>query len=116
MTLPFTPDEFFDVFAAYNEQVWPFALMLWVLTAYVVVMRTRARPVRPWFIPALLAFHWAWSGLAYHAAFFPKSTLLHGCSPGSLCSRPGCWSGTASFTIGSSCRAVPSSSKYSPGG
>ena len=72
MTLPFTPDEFFDVFAAYNEQVWPFALMLWVLTAYVVVMRTRARPVRPWFIPALLAFHWAWSGLAYHAAFFSK--------------------------------------------
>ena len=26
MTLPFTRDEFFDVFAAYNQRLWPFAL------------------------------------------------------------------------------------------
>ena len=34
MTLPFAPDEFFDVFAAYNERLWPFALALWLLTAF----------------------------------------------------------------------------------
>jgi len=72
MTLPFTGDEFFDVLAAYNERLWPFVLMLWLVTAYAVVMLARARPVRPWFIPGLLAFHWAWSGLAYHAAFFSR--------------------------------------------
>jgi hypothetical protein len=72
MTLPFTPDEFFDVLAAYNERLWPFVLMLWLVTAYAVVMLARARRVRPWFIPGLLAFHWAWSGLAYHAAFFSR--------------------------------------------
>ena len=72
MTLPFTPDEFFDVLADYNARLWPFVLMLWLVTVYAVVMLTRARPVRPWFIPGLLAFHWAWSGLAYHAAFFSK--------------------------------------------
>ena len=72
MTLPFTPDEFFDVFAAYNERLWPFALGLWVLTACAVVVFAAARPVRPWFIPALLALHWAWSGIAYHAAFFSR--------------------------------------------
>jgi uncharacterized protein DUF6064 len=72
MTLPFTSDEFFDVFAAYNEHLWPFALALWLLTAGAVVLLTAARPVRSWFIPALLALHWAWSGLAYHAAFFSK--------------------------------------------
>ena len=72
MTLPFTPDEFFDVLAAYNERLWPFVLMLWLVTASAVVMLTRARPVRPWFIPGLLAFHWAWSGLAYHSAFFSR--------------------------------------------
>ena len=32
MTLPFTPDEFFDVLAAYNERLWPFVLMLWLVT------------------------------------------------------------------------------------
>jgi len=72
MTLPFTPDEFFDVFAAYNGRLWPVVLMLWLVTAYAVMMLTRARPLRPWFIPGLLAFHWAWSGLAYHAAFFSR--------------------------------------------
>jgi Family of unknown function (DUF6064) len=62
MTLPFTPDEFFDVLSAYNERLWPFVVMLWLVTGYAVVMLIRARPVRPWLIPELLAFHWAWSG------------------------------------------------------
>jgi hypothetical protein len=116
MTLPFTPDEFFDVFAAYNGRLWPVVLMLWLVTAYAVMMLTRARPVRPWFIPGLLAFHWAWSGLAYHAAFFSRINPAAWVFAVCLCSRPGCWSGTASFTKGSSCRAVPPSSEYSPGG
>src|SRR3972149_8310067 len=72
MQLPFNPDAFFDVFAAYNQRRWPFALVLWLLTAYALVGLTRARPVRPWFIPGLLAIHWAWAGLAYHAAFFSR--------------------------------------------
>ena len=72
MPLPFTPDAFFDVFAAYNQRLWPFALVLWLLTAYALVVLTRARPVQPWFIPGLLAIHWAWAGLAYHAAFFSR--------------------------------------------
>jgi hypothetical protein len=72
MALPFTPDAFFDVFAAYNQRLWPFALALWLLTAYALVVLTRARPVQPWLIPGLLAVHWAWAGLAYHAAFFSR--------------------------------------------
>src|SRR3954464_4624835 len=72
MTLPFTPDQFFDVLAAYNEQLWPAVLMLWLVTAYAVATPTGTEPVRPWFIPGLLAFHWAWCGLAYHAAFFSR--------------------------------------------
>ncbi len=72
MTLPFTAGEFFDVFAAYNERLWPFALALWLVTACAVVVLARTRSVRPWFIPGLLALHWAWAGLAYHAAFFSR--------------------------------------------
>ena len=69
MTLPFTPDEFFDVLAAYNQRLWPYALGLWLLTLYAVIAMTRATPRGP-LMPAVLALHWAWSGLAYHAAFF----------------------------------------------
>jgi len=72
MTLPFTSAEFFDVLAAYNGRLWPFALTLWLLTAAAVIALARARPVRPWFVPGLLALHWAWSGMAYHAAFFSR--------------------------------------------
>jgi hypothetical protein len=43
---------------------------------------TRARPVHPWLIPGLLTLHWAWAGLAYHAAFFstinPAAWLFSG--------------------------------------
>jgi hypothetical protein len=71
MTLPFTRDEFFDVFAVYNQRFWPFVLALWLLTAYTLVRLIRARSSgEPWWIPELLAIHWAWAGLAYHAAFF----------------------------------------------
>jgi|SoimicmetaTmtHMA_FD_contig_51_1541423_length_1566_multi_2_in_0_out_0_2 Family of unknown function (DUF6064) len=70
MTLPFTSDEFFDVLAAYNQRLWPYALGLWLVTLCAVIAMIRVKPRRPWWMPAVLALHWAWSGLAYHAAFF----------------------------------------------
>jgi len=72
MQLPFTRDAFFDVFAAYNERLWPFALVLWLLSVYALVALAGAKPVRSWFVPALLAIHWAWAGVAYHAVFFSR--------------------------------------------
>jgi hypothetical protein len=70
MTLPFTSDEFFEVLAAYNQRMWPYALGLWLLTLWGVIATTRATPGRRWLMPAVLAVHWAWSAVAYHAAFF----------------------------------------------
>jgi hypothetical protein len=35
--MPFTPEEFLDVFEAYNEALWPWALALWLATAAVSV-------------------------------------------------------------------------------
>jgi Family of unknown function (DUF6064) len=72
MPLPFTRDAFLDVFAAYNERLWPFALVLWLATAYSFVALARATRVRSRFFPGLLAVHWAWAAVAYHAAFFSK--------------------------------------------
>ena len=70
MTLPFTADQFFDVLAAYNQRLWPYALGLWLVTLCAVIAMIRVKPSRTWLMPAVLALHWAWSGLAYHAAFF----------------------------------------------
>ena len=70
MSLPFTRDQFFDVFAAYNASLWPFALALWLLTVGAVAMLARDRPGAARIFSLLLAIQWAWAALAYHAAFF----------------------------------------------
>jgi hypothetical protein len=67
--VPFTANEFLDVFAAYNQAVWPFAAILWLLTTLVCGAQVLGAsiPVPP---RLLLAGHWVWAGLVYHAWFF----------------------------------------------
>lgn len=71
MPLPFTRGAFFDAFGAYNTALGPAALALWVITV-AVLAAAWARPGRAAdrVVTLLLALHWAWSALAYHAAFF----------------------------------------------
>jgi hypothetical protein len=72
MQLPFTKEQFFDLFADYNEALWPALVALWIASVVVsVLLLSLRRPPNRW-ISALLAAHWAWSGLAYHAAFFTR--------------------------------------------
>ncbi len=72
MRLPFTKEQFFDLFAAYNGAVWPAIVALWIASVIVSVLLLRSqRPPDRW-ISALLAAHWAWSALAYHLAFFTR--------------------------------------------
>jgi hypothetical protein len=72
MQLPFTKEQFFDLFAAYNGAVWPAMVALWVasLVTSALLLSSRRPPDR--WISALLAVHWAWSALAYHVAFFTR--------------------------------------------
>jgi hypothetical protein len=72
LQLPFTKEQFFDLFAAYNEALWPALITLWIASVVVTfLLLSSRRPPDRW-ISALLAAHWAWSGLAYHAAFFTR--------------------------------------------
>ena len=70
MPLPFTRTQFLDIFATYNAELWPFALALWLLTVGAVVVLVRGNRGAARFFSLLLAIHWAWAALAYHAAFF----------------------------------------------
>ena len=72
MQLPFTKEQFFDLFAAFNGGLWPALIALWIASVVVsVLLFSPRRPTDRW-VSALLAVHWAWSGLAYHAAFFTR--------------------------------------------
>lgn len=70
MSLPFTLEQFLDVFAAYNRLLWPAALVLWIasLGGFILLLRRDARGPR--FVGWLLAVHWSWSGAVYHLAYF----------------------------------------------
>lgn len=83
MSLPFTRDQFFDVFADYNHSVWPFALGLWAYALLAAVLLARHRE-RGRFAAVMLAVQWGWAGVVYHAAFFstinPAAWLFAGVS------------------------------------
>lgn len=68
MHLPFTPEQFFDVFARYNTAVWPMQV-LWNLLAVVAIALVFRRGTGP-LIATILTALWLWMGIAYHWAFF----------------------------------------------
>lgn len=70
MSLPFTTDEFLDVFRRYNEAVWPaqWALVLLAVLAVGLAARGPRRAGRE--VSFILAFLWAWMGVVYHIGFF----------------------------------------------
>ena len=70
--MPFTHAQFFAVFAAYNEAVWP-AQWLWYAGAVAcAILAVRARPLAGRLAGGFLAALWAWMALAYHAAWFSR--------------------------------------------
>jgi hypothetical protein len=72
MQLPFTSEQFFDLFAAYNAALWPVLLALWITSAIAAVLLVSGRRPSDRWISALLAAHWMWSAVAYHAVFFTR--------------------------------------------
>lgn len=78
--MPFTVEQFFDVFRQYNEAVWP-AQIVAVADALIAIgaalVRTR-RASR--LVAAVLAALWLWMGTVYHLEYFrsinPAATLF----------------------------------------
>lgn len=70
MQLPFTAEQFHDVFRAYNEAVWPMqlALLALVLAAVCFIVIPRSWSGRA--VSGILALFWGWMAIAYHLAFF----------------------------------------------
>lgn len=72
MRLPFTKEEFFDLLAAYNGALWPAVVGLWVASVLAVVWLLLSRRPHDRWLSGLLAAHWAWSAVAYHAVYFTR--------------------------------------------
>jgi hypothetical protein len=72
MTLPFSADAFFDLFAAYNGKLWPAAVLLWIGSAWAFLMLLRGRASLSRFPAVLLVLQWMWTAVAYHWLFFTR--------------------------------------------
>jgi hypothetical protein len=70
MSLPFSSDQFFDVFRRYNDEVWPMQLALAALGAAAVALLALRKPGHERALNVILVFLWGWMALAYHLMFF----------------------------------------------
>jgi len=70
--VPFSVDQFFDVFALYNRAFGLVAVLLWFATAVLLALVWRSPRRFSAALTALLAVLWAWGALAYHAWAFSR--------------------------------------------
>jgi hypothetical protein len=68
--LPFTAEQFFDVFASYNETFWPAPIFAYALAAIALAAALRGGRAGGFIVGAVLALFWLWTGIAYHWLFF----------------------------------------------
>jgi peptidoglycan/LPS O-acetylase OafA/YrhL len=72
MQIPFTTEQFFDVFRQYNSTIWPAQVLLLALAVLAVVYIALRRPWSSMAVSIILALLWVWLGAAYHMAFFAR--------------------------------------------
>ncbi len=72
MKIPFTIEQFFDVFARYNHSVWPMQIFLTILAIAIVSLLFRKSNFSGRMIVAILSLLWAWMAIAYHFMFFAE--------------------------------------------
>jgi hypothetical protein len=69
--MPFTAEQFFEVFGEYNQFIFPIQFVLGWAAAAVLPAISR-KPVFDEIISGILAFLWLWAGIVYHLIFFTR--------------------------------------------
>jgi hypothetical protein len=70
--LPFTSQQFYQVFGEYNEIVWPVQFLITGLALAAISFVLAPRRWSDRAASAILALLWAWMAIAYHFAFFAR--------------------------------------------
>jgi hypothetical protein len=72
MKLPFTLQQFLDVFTRYNQFVWPMQVVLVLFALSAVLLSFKKIAAADKLITLLLSFFWLWMGIVYHIVFFSE--------------------------------------------
>ncbi|MBE0455682.1 MAG: hypothetical protein IBX58_18805 [Roseovarius sp.] len=70
--MPFTHEEFFEVFAVYNAAIWPMPILAYLLGAAAVGLTFWSSRMATGLISVILALMWLVNGGAYHWSFFAE--------------------------------------------
>ncbi|EHR03871.1 hypothetical protein Bra471DRAFT_04663 [Bradyrhizobium sp. WSM471] len=68
--LPFTPEQFLSVFAAYNTAIWPAQILAYALGAIAVAAVLWKGRASDRVVSAVLGLMWLSTGIFYHGVFF----------------------------------------------
>ena len=68
--IPFTVDQFLEVFERYNSAVWPAQLFLYAVGIFAICMALQRKADFSKVVSLILAALWIWMGLVYHLRFF----------------------------------------------
>ena len=82
MDLPFTTEQFLNVFREYNVAIWPAQVVAYLFGAGAIGLAVRDSSRAARIISLVLAAFWGWMGAVYHLAFFsdinPAAVLFGG--------------------------------------
>jgi len=79
--MPFTIEEFLNVFKQYNSGVWPAQIFLYIIALLALFFTTSGKRHSDTIITGALAFLWFWMGIVYHLIYFSsinKAAFLFG--------------------------------------
>ena len=70
--MPFTIEQFFEIFEKYNQSVFPMQFVLVWLASAAVLLAISKKRFSDEIIAGILAFLWLWAGIVYHLIFFTR--------------------------------------------
>lgn len=76
MKIPFTTEQFFNVFIKYNSTVFPFQWILILLGIFALFLIHSKYSLKNRLIGSFLGFLWVWIGIVYHIIFFATINKL----------------------------------------
>ena len=70
MKIPFSQDQFFSVFEAYNLSLWPVQILFYSLGVACIVVMVKNGLKYSRMLFSVLSFFWVWMGVVYHILYF----------------------------------------------
>ena len=72
MKLPFTLEQFIEIFKNYNQSVYPMQIVFYLLATTIIILSIKKIVNAGRIINIILSFFWLWMGIVYHLMYFTQ--------------------------------------------